>query len=130
MIHVPSGSRATPWATLRIASSLRTCASSESLGRSRIVTKTRVDRVAATVRSGDIDNSPIDIANTIFGGRDPGDRAIPQRTYIVAAADIDIVGAPVGRLDDQIMAIVDLVGEAALDNPSDNRPRRARQDRR
>src|SRR3546814_8273831 len=29
--------------------------------------------------------------------------------------------APIGRLDDQIVAIVDLVGQAALDHPSDQR---------
>src|SRR3546814_14428886 len=70
---------------------------------------------------GDFGDGAIDRADAMLGGRDRNDRAIVRRPESLAPADIDIVRASVGRLDDQIVAVIRFVGETAPGHAPDQR---------
>src|SRR3546814_1530899 len=72
-----------------------------------------IDRIAPAIGGGDFGDGAIDLADAMLGGRDRNDRAIVRRPESLAPADIDIVRASVGRLDDQIVAVIRFVGETA-----------------
>ena len=66
----------------------------------------------------DIGNPAIRFACGCRARTDPDDRAVGQRVDLCALADVDIMRAPVDTIDNQIMTVVKLVGEAACDQPS------------
>src|SRR3546814_7537490 len=80
-----------------------------------------VDRVTPLIGGGDLGDRAVGLAYPGLDRRDTDDGAVGVGLDILALAEFDIMRAPIGRLDDQIVAIVDLVGQAALDHPSDQR---------
>src|SRR3546814_7781327 len=53
----------------------------------------------------------------------PDDRALRDRCDGVAAPDIDIMGMTIDAVDQQIVAVTVLIGEAASDDATDDRLR-------
>src|SRR3546814_7025078 len=85
----------------------------KSIGGGWIMPQMCIDRIAPAIGGGDFGDGAIDLADAMLGGRDRNDRAIVRRPESLAPADIDIVRASVGRLDDQIVAVIRFVGETA-----------------
>ncbi|EGF94730.1 hypothetical protein BDIM_15580 [Brevundimonas diminuta ATCC 11568] len=86
----------------------------------------KVDAVAASVRRRDLGDGAVGGAGARGRRSDAHDRARRKRFRRLAASDVDIVDAAVGGVDDQVVTIVEFVGQAALDHPSDDRLHRGR----
>src|SRR3546814_12944548 len=93
----------------------------KSIGGGWIMPQMGIDRIAPAIGGGDFGDGAIDLADAMLGGRDRNDRAIVRRPESLAPADIDIVRASVGRLDDQIVAVIRFVGETAPGPAPDQR---------
>src|SRR3546814_16353829 len=78
----------------------------KSIGGGWIMPQMCIDRIAPAIGGGDFGDGAIDLADAMLGGRDRNDRAIVRRPESLAPADIDIVRASVGRLVDQIVAVI------------------------
>ena len=95
----------------------------ELLARRRVLAQVQVDRVAPAVGSGDPRDRAVDLANTAALRLDPHHRVLGQRLERITPAHGHIVDPAIGRVDQEIMAILQLIGEAALDPAPDQRTR-------
>src|SRR5690606_3551256 len=93
----------------------------EILRRGRVVTEMKVDAVAASVRRGDLGDGAVGGAGVRGRRSDAYDRARWKSLRRLAPSDVDIVDAAVGGVDDQVVTIIEFVGQAAFDHPSDDR---------
>jgi len=81
----------------------------------------RIDRVASAIGGSDLSDDSIDRPHTAAARRNPHDGQIGYRLDALARPDLGKVGAPVDPVDNQIMPVVELVGEAAHDHAPDDR---------
>src|SRR3546814_8811430 len=79
--------------------------------RGRIVAQMGVDRVTPLIGGGDLGDRAVGLAYPGLDRRDTDDGAVGVGLDILALAEFDIMRAPIGRLDDPIVAIVALVGD-------------------
>jgi hypothetical protein len=92
------------------------------LARMGIVAEMNVDIVSPAVRGSDLGKGAIDLLDLDGPWHDAHDRTVRDRLDGVALADVDIMAAAIDTIDDQIMAVVEFVGETARDNaPYDRR---------
>src|SRR3546814_21035624 len=82
----------------------------KSIGGGWIMPQMCIDRIAPAIGGGDFGAGAIDLADALLGGRDRTDRAIVRRPERPAPADIAIVRASVGRLADQLLAVITSLG--------------------
>src|SRR3546814_19075158 len=82
--------------------------------RSRgIVPQVKIDRMLPAVRCRHLGDNAVGIPDLHTPRRHPDDRALRDRCDGVAAPDIDIMGMTIGAVDQQIVAVTVLIGEAA-----------------
>src|SRR3546814_4972039 len=72
--------------------------------RGRIVAQMGVDRVTPLIGGGDLGDRAVGLAYPGLDRRDTDDGAVGVGLDILALAEFDIMRAPIGRLDDQIVA--------------------------
>src|SRR3546814_19758391 len=85
-----------------------------------------VDRIAPGIGGGDLGDGAIDGPYAAAVRRDLDDRILGDRADCLALPYLGIVGAAIDRLDNDIMAVGDFVGQPALDHAADKRPVRRR----
>ena len=91
----------------------------KSLARARIVTEMDIDAVPAFVRCSDFGHGAIDGARAGWPWLDRDDRAGRHRLRLGALADLDIMRPAVDPIDDQVVPIVELVGQASRQHSPD-----------
>ena len=79
----------------------------------RVVTKVDIDVIPPTVYSRYFGNRAIDLPGLGVLRIDAHDGAFGRGLGRFALADVDVVGAAVESVNDQVMAVVDLIGQAS-----------------
>src|SRR3546814_11941967 len=86
------------------------------LSGERLLLEMKRDRVASTVGRRDLRHLQIRGAHLRDAPGHAHDRTDRQCLGMLSPAKADIVGAAINAIDDQIVAVAPLVGEAALDD--------------
>ncbi len=81
----------------------------ERLGRARVMPEMRVDAISPVVRRRDRGHGPVDLTHADLDGINAHHRTVPDRADMLAPAELDIVGATVGGLDQQVVPVVQFV---------------------
>src|SRR3546814_15022496 len=79
--------------------------------------------VSPTIHRRHVCDDAIGVPDRHAARRHPDNRALRDRRDGIAAPNIDIMGMTVNTVDQQVMAIAVLVGEAARDDPANDGPR-------
>src|SRR5260221_4915989 len=95
----------------------------EGSGCGRIMVEMRFYIVPATVRGGDLCDGMVDLPRLGPFRIDGDDDSLRRRLRRFGVADLDIVRAAIDPIDDEVMSVVDLVGETACEDATDERPR-------
>src|ERR1700693_353368 len=107
MIHSPSASRSTPLVGL-----------GEGGAGGRVLPEMDIDVVAPAVLRRDLGDGAIDRASLGELRLNMNDGCLPSGLGPLALADIDIVAAAIDAIDDQVVAVIELVGEPARHDPA------------
>lgn len=84
-----------------------------------IVPKVGLDRIDPAIARGDLRHVPVHLSRLRANRHHPHDRSLRKRLDRIAHADLDIVSAPVDTVEDEIVAIPKLVGEASRRHAAD-----------
>src|SRR3546814_2651523 len=85
----------------------------ETFAGDGVVLQMGVDRIAPGIGGGDLGDGAIDGPDAAAVRRDLDDRILGDRADCLALPYLGIVGAAIDRLDNDIMAVGDLVGQPA-----------------
>ena len=94
----------------------------EGGGCSRIMVEVEVETVPAAMGGGDLGHGAVDHARLGWPRLDRHDAAPGEGLGRVGPADIDVMGPAVDPVDDQVVAVVELVGEPRATTRPTSRP--------
>lgn len=93
----------------------------KAFGGERIMLEVHIDAVTAAVCGSDVGDCTVDLPGLGIPRRDTHDAAVGRRFRQLAFADVYPMAFAVNAVDDEVMPIVDFVGEPARDEAADDR---------